>query len=638
MSHASELIAQDIEAYLKQHEQKDLLRFITCGSVDDGKSTLIGRLLHDSQLIYEDQLAAIKRDSGKYGTTGDEVDLALLVDGLQSEREQGITIDVAYRYFSTEKRKFIIADTPGHEQYTRNMATGASTASLAIILVDARKGLQVQTRRHSFIVSLLGIRHVVLAVNKMDLVDYDQAVFDAICKDYQDFVKRLGIPDVHYVPVSALQGDNVVKPSTAMPWYDGPTMMHILETLPVAADRNFDEFRLPVQYVNRPNPDFRGFCGTIASGVVHPGDPVVALPSGKRSRVARIVTWEGDLAEAFPPQAVTLTLEDEIDVSRGDILASPDTVPTVSEAFDARIVWMAEQPMLPGRQYDIKLGTRLVPGTPTAVHHRIDVNSLEHQHAEELGLNEIGYCRVTLNQPVPFDAYERVADTGSFILIDRLTNVTVGAGMIVRPAERAVPEKSDDVVWQEPKISKQQRANQKTQRPAILWFTGLSGSGKSTLSNALEQRLYQLGYHSYLLDGDNIRHGLNGDLGFSREDRVENIRRIGEVARLFVDAGLLVVTAFISPFRADRAMVRELVEDGEFVEIFVDTPLEVCEQRDPKGLYAKARAGVIKEFTGIDSPYEPPEKPELHIRTAELSVDESVERIIAYLQDRHILR
>ncbi|WP_421620809.1 sulfate adenylyltransferase subunit CysN [Alkalilimnicola ehrlichii] len=638
MSHASELIAQDIEAYLKQHEQKDLLRFITCGSVDDGKSTLIGRLLHDSQLIYEDQLAAIKRDSGKYGTTGDEVDLALLVDGLQSEREQGITIDVAYRYFSTEKRKFIIADTPGHEQYTRNMATGASTASLAIILVDARKGLQVQTRRHSFIVSLLGIRHVVLAVNKMDLVDYDQAVFDAICQDYQDFVKRLGIPDVHYVPVSALQGDNVVKPSAAMPWYDGPTMMHILETLPVAADRNFDEFRLPVQYVNRPNPDFRGFCGTIASGVVRPGDPVVALPSGKRSRVARIVTWEGDLAEAFPPQAVTLTLEDEIDVSRGDILASPDTVPTVSEAFDARIVWMAEQPLLPGRQYDIKLGTRLVPGTPTAVHHRIDVNTLEHQHAEELGLNEIGYCRVTLNQPVPFDAYERVADTGSFILIDRLTNVTVGAGMIVRPAERAVPEKSDDVVWQEPKISKQQRANQKTQRPAILWFTGLSGSGKSTLSNALEQRLYQLGYHSYLLDGDNIRHGLNGDLGFSREDRVENIRRIGEVARLFVDAGLLVVTAFISPFRADRAMVRELVEDGEFVEIFVDTPLEVCEQRDPKGLYAKARAGVIKEFTGIDSPYEPPEKPELHIRTAELSVDESVERIIAYLQDRHILR
>jgi len=638
MSHASELISQDIEAYLKQHEQKDLLRFITCGSVDDGKSTLIGRLLHDSQLIYEDQLAAIKRDSGKYGTTGDEVDLALLVDGLQSEREQGITIDVAYRYFSTDKRKFIIADTPGHEQYTRNMATGASTASLAIILVDARKGLQVQTRRHSFIVSLLGIRHVVLAVNKMDLVDYDQAVFDSICADYQDFVKRLGIPDVHYVPVSALRGDNVVQASQAMPWYDGPTMMHILETLPVAADRNFSDFRLPVQYVNRPHLDFRGFCGTIASGVVRPGDEVVALPSGKRSRVSRIATWEGDLQEAFPPQAVTLTLEDEIDISRGDILASPDNLPTVAEAFDARIVWMAEQPMLPGRQYDIKLGTRLIPGTPTAVHHRIDVNTLEHQHVEELGLNEIGYCRVTLNQPVPFDAYDRVADTGSFILIDRISNVTVGAGMIVRPADRAVPEKSHDVVWQEPQISKQQRSNQKAQRPAILWFTGLSGSGKSTLANALEQRLYQLGYHSYLLDGDNVRHGLNGDLGFSREDRVENIRRIGEVSRLFVDAGLLVVTAFISPFRADRAMVRELVEDGEFVEVHVDTPLEVCEQRDPKGLYAKARAGVIKEFTGIDSPYEAPEKPELHLRTTDLSIDDSVERIIGYLQDRHILR
>ncbi|MBS1223322.1 MAG: adenylylsulfate kinase [Proteobacteria bacterium] len=537
MSHASPLIETDIQAYLASHERKDLLRFITCGSVDDGKSTLIGRLLYDTQLIYEDQLAAVRRDTTKYGTTGEELDLALLVDGLQAEREQGITIDVAYRYFSTEHRKFIIADTPGHEQYTRNMATGASTAQLAILLVDARKGVQVQTRRHSFIVSLLGIRHLVLAINKMDLVGFDPAVFARIREDYLEFAAQLGVGEVYCIPVSALRGDNVAAPSTAMPWYDGPTLLQLLEQVDVTADRNPRDFRFPVQYVNRPHLDFRGFCGTIAAGVVRPGDEVVVLPSGRRSRIAAIVTADGDLTEAEAGQAVTLTLRDEMDVSRGDLLVHPDRLPAVADAFDARVVWMADAPLLPGRQYDIKLGTRLLPATPLALHHRIDVNT-----------------------------------------------------------------------------------------------------GKSTLANALEQRLLQRGYHSYLLDGDNVRHGLSQDLGFSPAERVEHIRRVGEVAALFVDAGLIVITAFISPFRADRALARALAPEGEFIEVYVRASLATCERRDPKGLYVRARAGMIRDFTGIDSPYEAPERPELVLDTERDPVEVNVERLLNYLTERRVLR
>lgn len=638
MSHASPLIESDIQAYLETHERKDLLRFITCGSVDDGKSTVIGRLLYDTQLIYEDQLAAVRRDTTKYGTTGEELDLALLVDGLQAEREQGITIDVAYRYFSTEKRKFIIADTPGHEQYTRNMATGASTAQLAILLVDARKGVQVQTRRHSFIVSLLGIRHLLLAVNKMDLVSFDPDVFTRICEEYREFVDKLGVRDVRCVPVSALRGDNIAQASTAMPWYDGPTLLELLETVEIVADINPRDFRFPVQYVNRPHLDFRGFCGTVAAGAVRPGDEVVALPSGQRSRISTIVTAEGNLPEAFTGQAVTLTLSDEIDVSRGDLLVHPDRLPPVAETFDARVVWMADAPLLPGRQYDLKLGTRLLPAMPETLHHRVDVNTLEHQRAEELRLNEIGYCRFSLNQPVPFDAYDEIPSTGGFIVIDRVNNATVGAGMIVRPVIRPLVDKSRNVVWYEHRVAKAQRANQKAQRPCVIWLTGLSGSGKSTLANTLEQRLLQRGYHSYLLDGDNVRHGLNRDLGFSKDDRIENIRRIGEVAALFADAGLIVITAFISPFRADRALVRALVPEGEFVEVHVHASLEACERRDPKGLYAKARAGVIRDFTGIDSPYEAPERPELILDTERDSVEICLERLLGYLHERRILR
>ena len=638
MSHASPLIETDIQAYLDAHEHKDLLRFITCGSVDDGKSTLIGRLLYDTQLIHEDQLAAVRRDTTRYGTTGEEFDLALLVDGLQAEREQGITIDVAYRYFSTEKRKFIIADTPGHEQYTRNMATGASTAQLAILLVDARRGVQVQTRRHSFIVSLLGIRHLVVAVNKMDLVDHDPSVFNRIRDDYLGFAAKLGVRDVQCIPVSALRGDNIVEPSTVMPWYHGPTLLHLLETVEVAADRNLRDFRFPVQYVNRPNLNFRGFCGTLAAGVVRPGDEIVVLPSGRHSRVASIVTAGGPLDQAFAGEAVTLTLSDEIDVSRGDLLAHPSCLPAVADSFDARVVWMADAPLLPGRQYDLKLGARVIPATPTAIHHRIDINTLEHQRAEELGLNEIGYCGFSLNQPVPFDPYHEIPGTGGFILIDRMTNITVGAGMIVRPATQSLVDKAHNVVWHEHKVAKTQRANQKAQQPCVIWLTGLSGSGKSTLANALEQRLLQRGYHSYLLDGDNIRHGLNRDLGFSKDDRIENIRRVGEVAALFADAGLIVITAFISPFRADRALARALALEGEFIEVYVHASLQTCERRDPKGLYVKARAGVIQDFTGIDSPYEAPEEPELTLDTERESLEANLDRLLAYLGERRILR
>ncbi|MFO7642575.1 MAG: adenylyl-sulfate kinase, partial [Candidatus Competibacteraceae bacterium] len=504
--------------------------------------------------------------------------------------------------------------------------------------VDARKGIQVQTRRHSFIVSLLGIHHLVLAINKMDLVGFDAAVFERIREEYLEFVAQLGVRDVRCIPVSALRGDNVAQPSTAMPWYDGPTLLQLLEEIEVAADRNLRDFRFPVQFVNRPSPDFRGFCGTVAAGVVRPGDDVVALPSGRRSQVATIITADGKLAEAFAGQAVTLTLRDEIDLSRGDLLVHPDQLPAVADTFDAKVVWMADAPLLPGRQYDLKLGTRLLPATPTVLHHRIDINTLEHQRAEELGLNEIGYCRVALNQPMPFDPYEECPGTGAFIFIDRLSNITVGAGLIVRPVIQPLIDKSRNVVWHEHKVTRAQRANQKAQRPCVIWLTGLSGSGKSTLANALEQRLIQRGYHSYLLDGDNVRHGLNQDLGFSKEERVENIRRIGEVAALFADAGLIVITAFISPFRADRALVRALVPEGEFFEIYVQASLETCERRDPKGLYAKARAGVIQDFTGIDSPYESPERPELVLDSERNSVETNVERLLNHLTERRVLR
>ncbi|MGY6587841.1 MAG: sulfate adenylyltransferase subunit CysN [Wenzhouxiangella sp.] len=626
-----------IEQVLQQHGEKDLLRFITCGSVDDGKSTLIGRLLFDSKQVYEDQLSAVERDSKKWGTQGDAADLALLVDGLQSEREQGITIDVAYRFFATAKRKFIIADTPGHEQYTRNMATGASTADAAVILIDARHGLQTQTRRHSFIVSLLGIRQVVVAVNKMDLVDYDQARFDGICKDYREFASKLDIDTIHFVPVVALNGDNIIRASEHMAWFQEEPLLALLETLPVVSGHADGPFRLPVQYVNRHSADFRGFAGTVTSGQVRQGDRLMVMPSGRQSAVARILGASGDVEQAHAGQVVTLTLADEIDISRGDVLAHPDDKPRVAEALDARMVWMADQPMLPGRQYDIKLSTRTLAATPQLIHHRIDVNTLEHQHAEQLDLNEIGLVRWQLSRPAAFDAYGELPGTGAFVVIDRISNLTVGAGMIVRPVTDALADKSQNVVWHEHKIAKSQRAMQKSQRPAVLWFTGLSGAGKSSVANALEQALFQRGHHSYLLDGDNVRHGLNRDLGFTDEDRVENIRRIGEVARLMADAGLVVLSAFISPFRADRAMVRELMEPGEFVEIYVHASLETCENRDPKGLYAKARAGTIRHFTGIDSPYEAPDKPEVVLDTEKLSIEESVDELLEYLRKRQIL-
>ena len=637
MSHASELIADDIDAYLKQHEQKDLLRFITCGSVDDGKSTLIGRLLHDSALVYEDQLAAVRKDSTRYGTTGDEVDLALLVDGLQSEREQGITIDVAYRYFSTDRRKFIIADTPGHEQYTRNMATGASNAQLAIILVDARNGVQVQTRRHSYICALLGIRHVIVAVNKMDLVEWDETVFNAIRHDYTAFARRLGIPDVRCVPLSALKGDHVVHRGEHLGWYDGPTLMELLETVKAKADRNLDDLRLPVQYVNRPSHDFRGFAGTLAAGTLRPGDPVVALPSGRRSTVKSIVTYDGEPEAAFPPQAVTVTLEDEIDVSRGDVLADPLRPPTVADALDARVVWMAEQPLLPGRQYDIKLAAAVVPAVVEKIHHRIDVNTLEHHAADELELNEIGLCRVQLSAPLAFDPYDEIAGTGAFIVIDRLSNHTVGAGMITRAATEAAGI-GTGVPRREPALTKAQRSAQKGQRPCIVWFTGLSGSGKTTLANALEQALFRRGYHSYLIDAGNVRHGLSHDLGFTRDARAENVRRIAETATMFVDAGVIALCASLSPYRDDRAMVRERVEPGEFIEVFVDAPLEVCRQRDPDGLYARAAAGEVRNLPGVDSDYQAPERPELRIDTTTEAVPDAVRRILEALEGLGVLR
>lgn len=617
--------------FVTRQEQKGLLRFITCGSVDDGKSTLIGRLLHDSQKILEDHMAAVLADSQRWGTQGDEVDLALLVDGLQAEREQGITIDVAYRYFDTERRKFIIADTPGHEQYTRNMATGASTADLAVILVDAARGVQVQTRRHGFIVSLLGIRHVVVAVNKMDLVDYDAKIFQNIAAECRHFLRTLGVQDVRVVPVSALRGDNVVSRSTQMSWYEGPSLLEILDSIDVSDDRAND-LRFPVQYVNRPNAEFRGYAGTLVAGQVRVGDPIMVLPSLRTSKVKAIVTYDGSLTEAFAPMAVTLTLEDEVDIARGDLLAHPDRAPATGREFAAHIIWMADQPLLPGKQYEFKLGNHYVRGTIAGIEYRIDVNDFSRHAAEELKLNEIAVCNIVLNQPIAYDVYDVCRETGSFIVLDRMSNATAGAGMIRRGTAVRAQEAGSNVYSEPLRITRQQRANQKSQQPCILWFTGLSGAGKSTIANAVEQELFRRGYHSYLLDGDNIRHGLNRDLDFSDQGRVENIRRIGEVARLFVDAGLIVLTAFISPFRSDRRLVRDLMDAGEFVEVYVSTPLEVCESRDPKGLYVRARQGVIKHFTGITSPYEAPEAPEIVLDTAVLHVEDCVAKIIEYLE------
>jgi len=627
MAHQSDLIASDIEGYLKAQEEKSMLRFITCGSVDDGKSTLIGRLLYDSKMIFEDQLSALESDSKRLGTQGDEIDFALLVDGLAAEREQGITIDVAYRFFSTDKRKFIVADTPGHEQYTRNMATGASTADLAILLIDARKGMLTQTRRHSFIASLLGIKNIVLAVNKMDLVDYSQQVVADIEAEYREFAKDFGFREIKSIPVSALKGDNIIDTSINMPWYSGPTLMKHLEDVPVGDARQAADFRLPVQWVNRPNLDFRGFSGTIASGTVRVGDKIKALPSAFESTVKSIVTYDGALDSAVAGEAITLTLEDEIDISRGDVISGKDNPPEVADQFEAKIIWMHDEPLLPGRPYMFKVANKLVPGLITDLKHKVNVNTMEHTAAKSLALNEIGVCNIALESRIVFDAYSANRDIGSFIIIDRISNNTVGVGMIDFALRRA-----SNIHWQALDVNKAARAEMKLQRPAVLWFTGLSGSGKSTIANIVEKRLFARGRHTYILDGDNVRHGLNQDLGFTDADRVENIRRVGEVAKLMVDSGLMVMTSFISPFRAERRMVAGLMEDGEFIEVYVDTPFEVCAERDPKGLYKKAKDGEIKNFTGYDSPYEAPEHADIHVSTDKLSAEDCADTIIAYLE------
>ncbi len=626
MSHKSALIASDIGAYLEAHQHKSLLRFITCGSVDDGKSTLIGRLLYESKMIFDDQLAALEVDSKKVGTRGEELDFALLVDGLAAEREQGITIDVAYRFFSTEKRKFIVADTPGHEQYTRNMVTGASTADLAVILIDARKGVLTQTRRHSFLVALLGIRRVVLAVNKMDLAGYSREVFEAIRQEYHDFAGQIALTDITAIPLSAVYGDNIIEPGANMPWYRGPTLMHHLETVEVGDELPARPFRLPVQWVNRPNPEFRGFAGLIASGTVRQGDRIRALPSGRESRVARIVTADGDLAVAVAGQSVTLTLDSEIDVSRGDVIATADAPPEVADQFEATLVWMHDEPMLQGRSYLMKIGTRTVSATIAPLKHKINVNTLEHTAAERLELNDIGVCEVTLDRAIPFEPYADDHALGGFILIDRFTNNTLGAGLLHFALRR-----SQNVHWQALDVGKQVRSQLKGQKACVLWLTGLSGAGKSTIANLVEKRLLSLGRHTYLLDGDNVRHGLNKDLGFTAQDRVENIRRVAEVSKLMVDAGLIVLVSFISPFRAERRMARELLGPGEFLEVFIDTPLAEAERRDVKGLYRKARRGELKNFTGVDSPYEPPENPEIHIDTTALTPGQAADHIVARL-------
>ena len=618
------LIAEDIDAYLAQHQQKSLLRFITCGSVDDGKSTLIGRLLYDSKMIFEDQLAALEADSKRVGTQGQEIDFALLVDGLAAEREQGITIDVAYRFFTTEKRKFIVADTPGHEQYTRNMVTGASTADLAVILIDARKGVLTQTRRHSFLAHLIGIKHIVLAVNKMDLVGYDKTVFERILLSYRAFASEIGITNFTAIPISGFKGDNIAALSDNMPWFKGPALIEHLEGVEVAAQREVDSnFRLPVQWVNRPNLDFRGFSGQIASGAVKPGDAVRILPSGKMTTIDRIVTLDGDLDEAVAGQSVTLTLSDEVDCSRGDVIAAADAPPEAADQFEATLVWMADEAMIAGRAYWLKLATQTVSATIQQPKYEINVNTLDHLAAKTLELNGIGVVELSTDKPIVFEAYADNRTLGGFILIDKLTNATVAAGMLHFSLRRA-----QNVHWQASDVDRDMRANLKNQRPALLWFTGLSGSGKSTIANLVEKKLHRMNRHSFLLDGDNVRHGLNRDLGFTEADRIENIRRVGEVAKLMTDAGLIVITAFISPFRVERDMVRSMLPEGEFIEVFIDTPLAEAERRDVKGLYKKARAGQLKNFTGIDSPYEAPQTPEIRIDTTAMSPEEAADLII----------
>ena len=627
MGPVSELIAQDVELYLKSLERLSLLRFITCGSVDDGKSTLIGRLLYESKLLYEDQLAGLVADSKKFGTQGGDLDFALLLDGLTAEREQGITIDVAYRFFSTDKRNFIVADTPGHEQYTRNMVTGASTADVAVILVDARKGLLTQTRRHSHLVSLLGIRKVVLAVNKLDMVEYSRDVFDRLEEAYRAFAQQIDLSEITCIPMSALKGDNVTENSVNTPWYHGPTLMGYLETVEVEEVLQSTPFRMPVQWVNRPDLDFRGFSGRVVGGVIHPGDRVRVLPSGKDSTVARLVTKDGDLIRAVAGQSITVTLADEIDVSRGDVLSAAHSPCGIADQFEATIIWMSEDEMLPGRSYLMKIGPENASVTMATPKYKVDVNTLEHLAAKTLHLNEIGVCNLSLDRPIAFDPYKDNRDTGGFILIDRLTNSTIGAGLLHFALRR-----SQNLHWQAIEINKRAHSALKWHKPCVVWFTGLSGSGKSTIANIVEKKLHALGRHTYLLDGDNVRHGLNRDLGFTEADRVENIRRVAEVARLMVDAGLIVLVSFISPFRTERRFARELVGAGEFCEVFVDTPLEVAEERDTKGLYKKARRGEVKNFTGIDSPYEGPEHPEVRIDTVMEPPEHAAERIIAHLR------
>jgi bifunctional enzyme CysN/CysC len=621
-----------LERSLRTSQTKDLLRFLTCGSVDDGKSTLIGRLLHDSKLIFEDQLTALAKDSARHGTTGEDLDFALLVDGLEAEREQGITIDVAYRFFSTAKRSFIVADTPGHEQFTRNMATGASGADLAVILIDARKGVLVQTRRHSLICSLLGIRHVVVAVNKIDLVDFAQDTFDKIVADYTGFAAELGFASVAAIPISARFGDNVTSASQHTPWYRGPTLLQYLETIDIDRDILEKPFRFPVQWVNRPNQDFRGYAGTVASGQIKVGEPVVEAASGRTSTIATIVTYDGEVPSAETGDAVTLTLTDEIDIGRGDVLVSAKARPEVSDQFAAHVIWMSDEPLVPGRSYLSRIGTKSTPLTITAIKYKLDVNTRKHLAATTLELNDIAVCNLSTGFPIAFDPYDQNRRTGAFIIIDRFTNHTVGAGMITFGLRRGT-----NIHWQPLLIGKAQRAALNKQRPAIIWFTGLSGAGKSTVASMVEQRLHARGHHTMVLDGDNVRHGLNRDLGFTEADRVENIRRVGEVAKLMVESGLIVLCSFISPYRAERDMVRALMEPGEFIEVFVDTPIAACIERDPKGLYAKAQAGQLKNFTGIDAPYEAPENPEIHLHTLDRTPEQLTEAVLQELADRQIV-
>ncbi len=641
MSHQSDLIATDIDAYLKQHEHKEMLRFLTCGSVDDGKSTLIGKLLYETKMIYEDQLAAIQRDSATHGTTGGEFDPALLTDGLKAEREQGITIDVAYRYFSTAKRKFIIADCPGHEQYTRNMATGASTCDLAIILIDARHGVMTQTKRHSFIVSLLGIKHVLVAINKMDLVDYSEEVYEKIKHDYREFATRLELVDQHFIPLSALKGDNLIEHSEKMPWYEGSTLMHHLENVHIASDRNLIDFRFPVQFVNRPNLDFRGFCGTVASGRIKKGEVVMALPSRKTSRVKSIVTFDGEIDEAFTPLAVTLTLTDEIDVSRGDMLVRPDNVPQMSDSFESTIVWMTDDPLTPGKQYWFKQGTKTAAGSISNLRYRIDVNSLHREETPSLALNEIGRCLVRLNQPIAFDDYRRNKGTGAFIIVDRLTNVTVGAGMILNRAaagtEDAWEAEADaNLQTENSQVTAVERAGRFGQQPVTVLLTGLTGAGKTTLAYALERKLFDMGRAVCVLDGQNMRQGLSRDLGFDGADRGENLRRSAEAAKLLNDAGLICLAAVLAPEEATRQKAAEVIGRERFLVVHLDASVEVCRARDQEGLYAKADSGEIANFPGVSAPYEAPKQADLVLNTAELPVDECVKQVIALLGERKI--